>query len=92
VEPDLFRYESVESTFISHAGQPIIVPPVYVELLWFSRGQDIQDQVAVAVHKAVRDELAREGGREGGEGTLPDVILVGIQIEKHDYYKNGTHF
>jgi len=43
----------------------------------------------------VREELAKEGGREGGEGGeegLPDVTLIATQIEKHDYYENGTHF
>ena len=44
-----------------------------------------QDKVAAAVSDAVRGEL---GTKEGEQ----EVTVIFTQIEKKDYYENGTHF
>ena len=52
----------------------------FVEIAWFDRGQEMQDQVALAVTKAIQ--------RAGYESV--DIMFT--PLEKSRYYENGQHF
>lgn len=55
-------------------GYPVI------EVLWFDRGQDVQDKVAKSITKHVK--------LVGYENA--DIIFH--QLKKENYYENGEHF
>ena len=73
-----FTIEHISSTFIADGSVSKAYP--FVEVLWFARGQDVQDKTAVAVAKAFQNA--------GYENV--DVIFTALQ--EKDYYENGIHF
>lgn len=58
----------------------IIETSPFVEVSWFSRGQDIQDKSAKEITRAVRS-LGK-----------PNVDVVFLTYEEENYYENGEHF
>lgn len=70
--------ECLSSTFIAD-GQ---ISPGYpfVEIAWFDRGQEMQDQVALAVTQALQ--------RAGYESV--DIMFT--PLAKSRYYENGQHY
>lgn len=54
-----------------------------MEVLWFDRGQDVQDQVAELITKAVRAEL---------EEPEQDVAVIFSALTPSAYYDNGSHY
>jgi hypothetical protein len=75
---DYFSLEVIGSTFIKD-GDIVQGSPV-VEVLWFDRGQEIQDKAAVIITKYMQS---------AGYSGL-DVIF--IELDKNKYYENGVHF
>lgn len=75
---DYFEIECIHSTAIKD-GQ---IAPVYpfIEVAWFDRGQQIQDQVA--------KEITRQIQSLG----INDVDLAFSVFQKERYYENGEHF
>ncbi|WP_305857942.1 DUF1904 domain-containing protein [Balneatrix alpica] len=75
---DYFTMEVVQGTFIQDgqvsAGYP------FVEVLWFDRGQQVQDITAKVLTKWVQ-----------GMG-YPNVDVFFIALQKSAYYENGEHF
>lgn len=75
---DYFTLEVIHTTFVMDGE---IVPGYpFVEIAWFDRGQEIQDQAA----KAVSCLLNQTG--------YPSVDIMFTVLEKPRYYENGEHY
>jgi hypothetical protein len=75
-----FTLERVETTFII-AGETVPGYP-FVELLWFDRGQTVQDQAAQIITTLIKAEL----------GAQQDVAVVVLPLTHTAYYDNGQHY
>ena len=73
-----FSLEVVESKFIKDGayveGSPI------VEVAWFDRGQDVQDEAAKIITKNINSI------------GYKDVDVIFTALEEKKYYENGEHF
>lgn len=78
---DHITIEAIASTFFFR-GQPGGGYPM-VELLWFDRGLEVQDQVANLITKAIR-ELC--------QAPQMDVAVIVSPLSQRHYYENGEHF
>lgn len=61
-------------------------PYPFVDVVWFDRGQSVQDESAEIITRIVREELAAAGN--------PDVAVAVVfhAIPRNNYYDNGTHY
>lgn len=75
-----FTFEYIYSTFF-HENEVSSAYP-FVEILWFDRGQKVQDEVADIVTRQVRDVL-------GGDA---DVAVVFTELKPEQYYDNAKHY
>ncbi|WP_407313931.1 DUF1904 domain-containing protein [Desulfosporosinus sp. SB140] len=75
---DYFTLEVIHSTFVMDGEIAQGYP--FVEIAWFDRGQEIQDQVALAVSQV----LNRAG--------YPNVDIMFTVLERTHYYENGEHY
>jgi len=75
---DDFTLELIHSTFIFD-GEVVHSYP-FVEIAWFDRGQEIQDQVAQSISRLIN------------EAGYPSVDIMFTILEKHLYYENSEHF
>lgn len=75
-----FTFEYIYSTFY-HEGEVSKAYP-FVEVLWFDRGQDAQDQVAQMVTRRVQ-ELFEEP---------VNIAVIFTALKKNEYYDNGQHY
>lgn len=76
---DNFTFEAVSSAFFSSGKETPSYP--FIEVLWFSRPQEVQDRCASYICDTVKD-LTNE----------PDVVVVFLDLNKTAYYENGKHF
>jgi phenylpyruvate tautomerase PptA (4-oxalocrotonate tautomerase family) len=76
-----FTFESIHTTFYTE-GEPAPMYP-FVEVLWFDRGQIIQDQVAVTITERIREAMS--------DPEL-DVAVVFTALQPDQYYDNGNHY
>lgn len=53
---------------------------VFVDVLWFDRGQEIQDNVA----KDITEYMKKIGYKE--------ITVIFHSLQKHSYYENGEHY
>lgn len=79
--PDDITFESIASQFF-YEGQPSVAYP-FVEILWFDRGQEIQDKVAQLVTDAIRQLL---------DDPNKDVAIIFTLLKAEQYYDNGSHY
>jgi hypothetical protein len=75
---DNFTLEIVQSTFVFDQNEVPGYP--YVEVKWFERGQDIQDQFAKAVTRNVHSL------------GIPEVEVAFTAFLESAYYSNGKSF
>lgn len=75
-----FTLERVQTEFII-APVPGTGYP-FVELLWFDRGQVVQDAAAKLITTAVQAEL----------GAQIDVAVIVLPLIRTAYYDNGQHY
>lgn len=75
---DYFTIEHITSTFIQDGE--IIQGYPFVEVVWFDRGQAVQDQTARAITKYLQ------------QAGCEQVDIFFQPLEKHRYYENGEHF
>lgn len=75
---DYFTLEVIHSTYVMDGA----IAPGYpfVEIAWFDRGQEVQDQVAQAINRILK-----------GAG-YPSVDIMFTTLEKSRYYENGEHY
>ncbi|MHC1685812.1 MAG: DUF1904 domain-containing protein [Clostridiaceae bacterium] len=76
---DYFVIECIQSVGIKDGKVTESIP--FIEVAWFDRGQEIQDQVAKIIDSNFRGGLNIEN---------LDVIFTVLKEEK--YYENGEHF
>lgn len=76
---DNFTFELVSTRFFVQ-GKVVESYP-FVEVLWFARSQNIQDQCARLISEKVKATSSAE-----------DVVVVFTVLEKSAYYENGKHF
>jgi hypothetical protein len=76
---DNFTFERIGTQFFC-GGKPVSSDP-FVEVFWFERPKEIQDQAAALITAEVK---ALVSGR--------DVAVVFCRLEPSAYYENGTHF
>lgn len=76
---DNFSFELVGTQFFTQ-GKLVESYPL-VEVLWFARTQEIQDQCARLITEKVKAMTNAE-----------DVVVVFSVLEKSAYYENGKHF
>lgn len=76
-----FTIEHIPSTFIGFEDKPGPYP--FVEILWFDRGQEVQDRTAEIITRLVREELG------SGEEC---VAVIFHSLTKTAYYDNGAHY
>ncbi|MBV7314536.1 DUF1904 family protein [Shewanella sp. NIFS-20-20] len=76
-----FTIEHIPATFFVD-GQ---VSPAYpfVEVLYFDRGQEVQNDIAKRVTQLVRDAMAK---------PEQDVAVIFTTLTPSDYYDNGAHY
>ena len=76
---DNFSFEKVSTQFFAMGeasdGDPLI------EVSWFDRGQEVQNQCAEIIYKTV-DKLVQK----------PYISVVFIPLPQSQYYENGKHF
>jgi len=75
---DYFTIEAVNSVFIMD-GEPVAITP-FVQVNWFDRGQQVQDQVAAAIYRHV----ATAGYR--------NVETFFVTLQASSYYENEKHY
>lgn len=75
---DYFTLEYIPSIFILDGEESEGYP--FVEVLWFDRGQEVQDKVA----KAITDRIKKL--------EYEDVCVIFFNLAKDKYYENGEHF
>lgn len=75
-----FTLERVQTEFIIAPAPGTGYP--FVELLWFDRGQAVQDAAARLITDAVKAQL----------GAQTEVAVVVLPLSKHAYYDNGQHY
>ena len=75
-----FTIERVQTEFII-SGEAVAGYP-FVELMWFDRGQEVQDAAARLITSAVKAQL----------GEAQDVAVVVLPLTRSGYYDNGQHY
>lgn len=75
---DDFTLEIIHSTFVM--DEEVVPGYPFVEIAWFDRGQEIQDQVAQTISRLLNEA-----------GCLSVDIMFTV-LEKHRYYENGEHY
>jgi len=75
---DDFTLEVIQSTYVLD-GETVPGYP-FVEIAWFDRGQEVQDQVAQAITR-----LLNEAG-------YPSIDIMFTILAKPCYYENGEHY
>ncbi|ADN76130.1 Domain of unknown function DUF1904 [Ferrimonas balearica DSM 9799] len=78
---DHITIEAIASTFFFR-GAPGGGYPM-VELLWFDRGLDVQDQVARLITDTIRTLC---------QAPELDVAVIVSPLSQRHYYENGEHF
>jgi hypothetical protein len=76
---DVFGIELIESKYFFKGKESEASPPLF-EVLWFDRGQEIQDGAAQIIFEIMR------------QLNYDDVRISFINLEKNRYYKNGKHY
>lgn len=76
---DNFTFEADTSTYYAQGVVTTSYP--FIEVLWFDRGQEAQDQSALIITDSIKKL-----------GDFVDVIVVFRGLEKSVYYENGEHF
>jgi hypothetical protein len=77
-EEDNFTLEIMPSTFIFNQDEVLGFP--FIEVKWFERGQDIQDQFATIITRYIHSLGA------------PEVEVAFSVFLESAYYYNGKHF
>lgn len=76
---DNFTVELVETKFFARGTFTSADP--FVEVLWFERGQEVQDASALRITELVQEQ------------TKADYVsVVFTALPKSTYYENGKHF
>ncbi|MCG9583382.1 DUF1904 domain-containing protein [Vibrio tubiashii] len=75
-----FTFEYIYSTFY-HEGE-VNQAYLFVEVLWFNRGQETQDEVATIITHQVRGMI----------GEDVDVAVIFTALDASGYYDNGQHY
>ncbi|WP_423840196.1 DUF1904 domain-containing protein [Vibrio mytili] len=75
-----FTFEYIYTTFFSEGEVSSAYP--FVEVLWFDRGQKVQDEVAQVITKQIR----------GIVGEDVDVAVIFSALSPNSYYDNGEHY
>lgn len=76
-----FTLEHISTTFIFDGEVSDAYP--FVEVLWFDRGQEVQDKVARKITEALRVAL---------EEPEQDVAVIFTALTASGYYDNGEHY
>lgn len=76
-----FTVEHIAATFFFDGKEQVGYP--FVELFYFDRGQQVQDEIANRVTALVREVLAK---------PEQDVAVVFTKLERSAYYDNGKHY
>ena len=74
---DYFTIECMHSTFIYEGKE--VEAPTLIEVAWFDRGQEVQDELAECMMKHF-----------GDEAECLEVYF--IPLKETAYYENGEHF
>ncbi len=75
---EYFTLEGIETNFIVD-GEIVAKDPL-IQINWFDRGQEVQDQTAAAITKHV------------AAAGYKDIDIFFIMLERKNYYENGIHF
>lgn len=76
-----FTIEHIPASFFFE-GEAFAAYP-FVEVLYFDRGQQVQDEIAIRVTQIVRDALAK---------PEQDVAVLFTKLDPAGYYDNGKHY
>ncbi|MGI2257859.1 DUF1904 family protein [Shewanella sp. GXUN23E] len=76
-----FTIEHIGAQFYFE-GQAFAAYP-FVEVLYFDRGQEVQDEIAKRVTQVVRDAMGK---------PEQDVAVIFTKLTPSDYYDNGRHY
>ncbi|CAE78829.1 conserved hypothetical protein [Bdellovibrio bacteriovorus HD100] len=76
---DNFTFELVQTQFFSGGQQTDSYP--FIEVLWFARSQEVQDECASIITRQIKSIADYE-----------DVVIVFQVLAKEAYYENGIHF
>ena len=77
---DNFTIESQEALQYM-TGKQLVATDPFIEVLWFDRGQKIQDSAA----KTITDLVRKISG-------FSNITVVFTPLAKTNYYENGKHF
>lgn len=75
---DYFVIECIHSCAVKD-GDIVPVPP-FVEIVWFDRGQEVQDRVAQEITRQIQTT------------EVDNVDIAFAVFKKYRYYENGEHF
>ena len=76
---DNFTFELVQTQFFSSGQETVYYP--FVEVLWFARSQEVQDECASIITRQIKKI-----------GRYEDVVVVFHVLLQESYYENGIHF
>ncbi|WP_028772210.1 DUF1904 domain-containing protein [Shewanella waksmanii] len=80
IKPDAFTLDWVPS--ISYRGGNIDISVVQVEVLWFPKAPEIQDEVERTIRKQLLTVYSQ----------ATHIAILFTALEPRGYYRNGTHF
>ncbi len=75
---EYFNLEVIRSDYVSN-GEIVPGSPI-VEVYWFDRGQEVQDQAARIIRKYIHSM------------AYSDVDVIYFSLDENKYYENGQHF
>ncbi|MCY6484937.1 DUF1904 domain-containing protein [Clostridium aestuarii] len=75
---DYFTVEHIPSTFVMDGN--VVDGYPFIEVLWFDRGQEVQDEVAKKITRIMRKQGCN------------DMDIIFYALKKDKYYENGEHF
>ncbi|MCL1037000.1 DUF1904 domain-containing protein [Shewanella submarina] len=76
-----FTIEHIPAAFFFEGEATAAYP--FVEVLYFDRGQQVQDEIARRVTQIVRDAMGK---------PEQDVAVIFTKLNPSDYYDNGSHY
>lgn len=76
---DNFTFEAIPTTFFAEGNKTNSYP--FIEVLWFERPQEVQNQAARIITEQVKALT-----------QAADVVVVFIALNRQAYYENGEHF
>lgn len=79
--PDWLTFEHLENTIFSQ-GNDITTSTIYIEISWFKRTQEIQNQLACVLYETLNAKFSNQ----------KEITIIFHELMPENYYENGRHY